>query len=202
MDARLVLAIFITLVLPAVLAFWLTIHGCLRFWRKAGLMPAYTTAAVSMTIAAWFAWHWREQLLGPDLGFNWLTVIPGALIYVISIWLSKSIRVHLSLSTFSGVPEIENNSQCLITEGPYTVVRHPRYTMVIVGIIGWCLVCNYLGTYLLGAVAIFGFYLIARLEERELQQRFGQAYLDYKTKVPQLVPTFPGLISLYRLRKA
>ena len=202
MDTRLILATFVTLVLPAVMGFWITIHGCLKFWRKAGLIPAYSVAAVTMAIAAWFAWHWRELLLGPDLGLNWLTVIPGVLIYAISIWLSKSVRAHLSLSTFAGVPEIRNNSQCLITEGPYTVVRHPRYTLVIVGIIGWCLVCNFLGTYFVGAAAILGFYFIAAIEERELKQRFGRAYLEYQAKVPQLIPTFPGLVILFRLRKA
>ena len=202
MDARLILATFVTLVLPAVMAFWITIHGCLRFWRKAGVVPAYSAAAIAMTIAAWFAWYWRQQLLGSDLGFSWLTVIPGVLIYAVSIWLSKSVRAHLSLSTFAGVPEIKNNSQCLISEGPYTVVRHPRYTLVIVGIIGWCLVCNFLGTYVVGVIAICGFYLIAVLEERELQQRFGQAYFDYQTKVPQIIPTFAGLVSFFRLRKA
>ena len=184
------------------MAFWITIHGCLRFWRRAGVVPAYSAAAITMMIAAWFAWYWRQQLLGSDLGFSWLTVIPGVLIYAVSIWLSKSVREHLSLSTFAGVPEIKNSSQCLITEGPYTVVRHPRYTLVIVGIIGWCLVCNFLGTYVVGAIAICGFYLIAVLEERELQQRFGQAYFDYQTKVPQIIPTFAGLVSFFRLRKA
>ena len=164
MDTRLILATFVTLVLPAVMAFWLTIHGCLKFWRQAGVIPAYSAAAITMSISAWFAWHWRELLLGPDLGFSWLTVIPGVLIYAISIWLSKSVRAHLSLSTFAGVPEIKNNSQCLITEGPYTVVRHPRYTLVIVGIVGWCLACNFLGTYVVGAAAILGFYFIAALE--------------------------------------
>ena len=202
MDTRLILAIFLTLVLPAVMAFWITIHGCLKFWRKAGVIPAYSAAAITMTIAAWFAWHWRELLLGPDLGFSWLTVIPGVLIYAVFIWLSKSVRAHLSLSTFAGVPEIKNDSQCLITEGPYTVVRHPRYTLVIVGIIGWCLVCNFLGTYVVGLAAILGFYFIVALEERELQQRFGQAYFEYQAKVPQLIPTFTGLVSLFRFRKA
>jgi hypothetical protein len=39
MDTRLILATFVTLVLPAVMAFWITIHGCLKFWRKAGVIP-------------------------------------------------------------------------------------------------------------------------------------------------------------------
>ena len=74
MDIRLILATFVTLVLPAVMAFWITIHGCLKFWRKVGVIPAYSAAALTMTIAASLAWQWRELLLGPDLGFSWLTV--------------------------------------------------------------------------------------------------------------------------------
>jgi protein-S-isoprenylcysteine O-methyltransferase Ste14 len=59
-----------------------------------------------------------------------------------------------------------------------------------------------LGTYAVGAAAILGFYFIAALEERELRQRFGQAYSEYQAKVPQLIPTFTALVSLFRMGKA
>ena len=62
MDIRLI-ATFVTLVLPAVMAFWITIHGC-QLWRKAGVIPAYSVAALTMTAAVWFAWHWRERCWG------------------------------------------------------------------------------------------------------------------------------------------
>ena len=82
-----------------------------------------------------------------------------------------------------------NEARQLIESGPYRLVRHPRYLMVTIGIIGWALVCNYLGTYLVSAASIGGLWLIIAIEERELVNRFGARYRDYQARVPRLVPS-------------
>ena len=194
------MALFVTLVLPAALAFWLVIHGGIRIWRSTGLATAYLASAGGISLVMFPVWHYQGWLIGLDLGFNWLTVIPGALIYLATIFLSKPIRNHLSLRTFAGIPEIENEATNLLLEGPYSVVRHPRYTMVIAGIFGWCLVCNFSGTYILGLSATFGFYIITVLEERELLSRFGDSYFDYQHRVPRLIPSARGIFRLYQMR--
>lgn len=197
-DLRYAMALFVTLLLPAILAFWAVMHGGIALWRQKGLVWAYSAASVAMLAAIGWAWAFRTLLIGDDLGTHWLTIASGAVIYLATIIGSRPIRQHLDLRTFAGVPEVRQEAVALIVEGPYAIVRHPRYLMVVLGIAGWCLVCNHLGTYLLGVGASLGFYLIAMLEERELDARFGKAYADYRARVPRMFPTPSGLAQFWK----
>jgi hypothetical protein len=50
------------------------------------------------------------------------------------------------------------------------------------------LIVNYLGLYLLMACVLPPGYVMLVLEERELVNRFGKAYEDYRRDVPRLLP--------------
>jgi protein-S-isoprenylcysteine O-methyltransferase Ste14 len=58
----------------------------------------------------------------------------------------------------------------------------------MVGVAGVALFANYLATYVLVPVMLLGLYLVTVIEERELVERFGNAYRDYQKQVPRFVP--------------
>ena len=73
------------------------------------------------------------------------------------------------------------------TPGPYRLVRHPLY-------VGWLFafwmtpVMTF--AHLLFSIATTAYILIAiQLEERDLVREFGDAYEDYRRKVPMLFPS-------------
>jgi protein-S-isoprenylcysteine O-methyltransferase Ste14 len=72
----------------------------------------------------------------------------------------------------------------LITTGPYRVSRNPMYTGLATAYLGGALLANSWWPILLLPVVLL---LVARLviapEERYLNQRFGQAYADYRSRV-------------------
>lgn len=81
--------------------------------------------------------------------------------------------------------------EALVTEGPYSVVRNPLYTLSIIGAIG---AGAQLGSFVLaaatGAVAYLVFLLVTLKEEEVLAARFGNTYEDYLARVPRLFPKF------------
>jgi len=81
--------------------------------------------------------------------------------------------------------------QSLVTDGPYSIVRNPLYSLSIIGAVG---VGAQLGSFTLaiatGAVAYFVFLLVILKEEQVLAERFGATYAKYTARVPRLFPKF------------
>ncbi len=83
----------------------------------------------------------------------------------------------------------------LITEGPYSIVRHPLYVFSLIGAIGIGLASE--NILVLGALVIFYllyYPLTILVEEKKLVDKFGQAYLDYIKRTPRFFPK----LSLYK----
>lgn len=75
----------------------------------------------------------------------------------------------------------------LVTVGPYAYVRHPIYTGLILGTLGWAIFrASALGVLL--AVVLFLFFdLKSRQEERWLCEAY-EGYAEYQKRVRKLVP--------------
>ena len=83
------------------------------------------------------------------------------------------------------------NSDRLVSSGIFAVVRHPIYSAWIVLIQpGLALLGRCWPLLLMPVVAYITFKLTIHQEDEYLQQRFGQAYLDYRSGVNELFP-FP-----------
>ena len=75
----------------------------------------------------------------------------------------------------------------LVRSGPYRLVRHPIYSGLIIGAVGWALLNTSLVT-LVYALALFVFFDIkARREERWLIRKFPD-YAAYRVRVHKLIP--------------
>ena len=79
----------------------------------------------------------------------------------------------------------------LVVQGPYKIVRNP---MAIAGIGQGICVGIIIGSYLVILYSIIGailWHLLVRpSEEKDLESRFGQSYLDYKNKIKCWIPKF------------
>jgi protein-S-isoprenylcysteine O-methyltransferase Ste14 len=75
----------------------------------------------------------------------------------------------------------------LVTTGPYAWVRHPIYTGLILGTLGWALFrANLVGVALAAALFVF-FDLKSRQEERWLVEAYA-GYTEYQRRVRKLIP--------------
>lgn len=76
----------------------------------------------------------------------------------------------------------------LATSGLYGVVRHPQYTGLLLalfgeGVVHWPTVFS-VGLF---PLIVLAYWALARREEKEMVQRFGDAYRDYQRRVPMFV---------------
>ena len=187
------LAVLELVVLPPGACFWLVIHPCTRWWRTVGAVRTYLTLVTVWVVASVLLFQIRDLLIGRDLGTNWNLIAISSVFFAGMTALELQYWKHLSVGTLIGLPELSRPEQRkgkLLREGIYGVVRHPRYLSALVSLVGIALVSNYIGLYILVLLLLPVGHLTMVLEERELVERFGDAYRQYQREVPRLIPRF------------
>jgi protein-S-isoprenylcysteine O-methyltransferase Ste14 len=67
-------------------------------------------------------------------------------------------------------------------------VRHPVYLAHLCEMLAWSVGTGLAVCWMLTAFAIVTGALMIRLEDNELENRFGEEYRQYRVKVPALLP--------------
>ena len=129
---------------------------------------------------------WRRVLLYRN---NW-TWIPAVLLFCAGLILYKLSHSHFSLEQLSGLPEIlpGHRDQRLVTAGIRAHVRHPVYLAHLCEMLAWSLGTGLAICWALTAFAIVTGAIMIKLEDRELEKRFGEEYRTYRSAVPAIVP--------------
>ncbi len=77
----------------------------------------------------------------------------------------------------------------LVTWGPYRYIRHPAYLAYFLIFVGFFAMWPNLVT-LVPMIAIRGYVKVAQQEEKLMEQRFTEKYVEYKRKTGQFFPRF------------
>ena len=90
--------------------------------------------------------------------------------------------------SFVGLSQLfaEEKPSALVTRGLYRLVRHPLYTAGLM--ILWLSPTVSVNSFTLYLGATIYILVGAYFEERKLLREFGQAYAEYKSKTPMLIP--------------
>ena len=192
-GARYVFALIVVASIPPSVLLWVAIHPFAAFWRRVG--PVWTYVILGFPTVGYMAgaWFFRKILLGQDLGTSVTTMILAGIVFGAAVLLKSRVQRQLRFASLSGVPELskEKYPGKLLMEGVYGRVRNPRYIEVLLWVLAYALFANYLGSYVVVVLYLPLIYLVVRLEEKELRQRFGAAYEDYCRRVPRFMPK-PG----------
>lgn len=193
-DARYVFAVLVVTFLPPGLAWWFVVHPFIGFWRRLGPRWTLTLVGAGAILVVTALMLVRDRLVMADLGTHPPLFAPAAALFGIAVWIAVKRRRLLTTHILAGFPELESDGGggALLTEGIYGLIRHPRYVEVAIGTLGYALFANYLGAYLVAAATIPVLHLIVLLEERELADRFGEAYEEYRRRVPRYLPRRGG----------
>ena len=145
-----------------------------------GVGPKIMAPAIAYDIVAGIATHiWPDVFLIRSISYS-IMVSAGIvlLVFGIPMW---AIAVWTIMRAFSRGE--------LVTSGVYGLVRHPVYSAWIVFIFpGIALLCQSWPMLLASLVAYIVFKLLIKREERYLEEKFGQVYLDYRSRVNEIIP--------------
>jgi len=83
-----------------------------------------------------------------------------------------------ALLQLRGVENIDH----LVTTGFFARVRHPMYLGFVLWILGWAVSQGAVVSLAIGSVGIGNILLWRRLEERDLESSYGEAYRSYRAK--------------------
>ena len=79
-------------------------------------------------------------------------------------------------------------TQTLASSGPYAHIRHPQYVAFILIMFGFLLQWPTILTLIMFPVLVYMYVRLARREEAEAQQQFGESYARYAATTPAFVP--------------
>jgi protein-S-isoprenylcysteine O-methyltransferase Ste14 len=114
-------------------------------------------------------------------------------------WLIPAGVIILAGSLFFGTPVIRivpltapDRSEPLRTDGLYAIVRHPLMVCDIFWPLGWSLIFGSAIGVALTPVWLLVIWALTHVEEETLVQEYEDAYREFRTRVPRLIPRFPG----------
>lgn len=122
-------------------------------------------------------------------------ILGGALAaggFSLGVW-----SVEAQLDRGRGTPLPIMPTQALLTDGPFRFCRNPMTLGAILAYLGIAIASRTTA----GLTLVFSFAAVLltylkRVEERELVERFGEAYLVYRRETPFIVPGVPKRRSL------
>jgi len=169
--------------------------GFKRWWTRLVPQPVERSTYVLCSNLALLLlfWQWRptggvlwdvrqpvgQAILYGAFAFGWLTVlVTTCLINHFDLFGLRQVWLHFRGQEYTPLG--------FVTPGPYRWVRHPLY-------VGWLIAFwatpTMTAAHLVFALGTTAYILIAIcLEERDLTNAYGRAYVEYRERVPMLVP--------------
>ena len=169
-----------------------------REWAGAGLVQAFIIALYAEMYGFPLTIYLIVRFFGLDsanvTANLWSTLLGmGELGMLISMLLGYAL-LFVGIGLFiQGWRELYRARQQnrLVTTGLYSLVRHPQYTGLFIGLFGEGVVhWPTLFSVALFPVIVLAYGWLARREEKQVLAQFGEEYRAYQRRVPMFVPRF------------
>ncbi len=168
-----------------------------REWSRAGLVEAFIIALYAEMYGFPLTIYVLSGFLGLKIpwlhesGHLWATLFGWGDLGAMAEMFVGYAFVFFGLSLLiEGWREVHRASreERLATERLYGVVRHPQYTGIFLGLFGQLIHWPTIPTVVLFPVVVWAYVRLARREEAQMVERFGETYEAYRRRVPMFFP--------------
>ena len=133
----------------------------------------------------------ESYIIQPNSSLKFVSLVLAALGTIVIRIAFKQYRIR----EFLGLA-VENPSGDLQISGILSYIRHPIYSGIILIILGYLIFIPKLSSMILTIILFLYLAMGIYLEEKKLKSLFGGKYVDYKKRVPALIPRIKDIISL------
>jgi len=169
--------------------FWLMVHPRAHVWREKERSP------FRVLVPAWIVmWVGVGAITQPwhlvAIYSTWWSWIPAGLLFAVGIFVYWRARAHFSWQQLGGLPEVRagHSHDRLVMTGIRARVRHPVYLGHLCEMVAWSVGTGLAVCWALTAFAVATGAVMIRMEDEELEERFGEEYRKYRKTVPAVLP--------------
>jgi protein-S-isoprenylcysteine O-methyltransferase Ste14 len=161
--------------------------------RKGGKRPVWIQVAILilglLLCVPLFYYGWVRLIqLAPAT--KQITSVLGLVIYMLGMsflfWARRTLGKNWGIST-SLQAKLHDDHE-LIQSGPYALVRHPIYFGAWVFMLGLLLLYPMWVILILAISMVASFSMRAQREETVLEERFGNAWVEYRKRTKRIIP--------------
>jgi hypothetical protein len=169
--------------------FWLMIHPRVEYWRGWAkspyrvLLPAWVGSWIALGLVTA---PWRDLVLYDDIRAWW----PAGMLLGCGLGIYVAAAGRFGKAQVSGMAELRlgEEKQALVTGGIHGRVRHPLYLAHWCEMLGWSIGTGLAVCFALTALASVLGAVMIRMEDAELEKRFGAEFTAYRKRVPAILP--------------
>jgi protein-S-isoprenylcysteine O-methyltransferase Ste14 len=165
--------------------YWLVAAAGAKRTERRESLGSRLAHLIPLTIAAVLLWPWRVAGLHLYERTDLVRVI-GTVVVAAGLGFAVWARLHIGRN-WSGTVTVKEGHE-LIRTGPYRFVRHPIYTGLILAVLGTAFVLTRPRGFVAVAIVFLSLWRKSRLEERWMEETFGEAYARYRAEVAGIVP--------------
>jgi len=167
-------------------------------WTRAGVVQAFIIAFYAEMYGFPLTIYFLARVFGLDLTWSdggnlWAQLFGTEVAHIVAMVLGYAIVFSGATLVADGWRRIHQarRDETLMTDGVYARVRHPQYTGLFLivfgeGIVHWPTIVSVVAF----PVIVLAYTYLARKEEEQMLEKFGDEYRAYQRRVPMFIPRF------------
>lgn len=169
-------------------------------WTRAGVVQAFIIAFYAEMYGFPLTIYFLARFFGLDLAWTeggnlWEQIFGTPIAHITAMVIGYAIVLVGAVLVADGWRRIHQARRegRLVTDGIYARIRHPQYTGLFLivfgeGVVHWPTIVSVLAF----VVIVLAYTLLARKEEKQMLDEFGDAYRAYQQRTPMFIPRFAG----------